>query len=70
MKYALLILLAAGCEGAGVADPNVINKETARKAGNSMACDFNNYRVCVCVWKDSWYHMSGLAIDPTGRSCQ
>lgn len=70
MRYALLILFVAGCADPGNANPQFINKETAHRAGNTMACAFSDRRVCVCVWKDSWYTMSGLAIDPTGRSCQ
>jgi hypothetical protein len=69
MKCAFLIMLLAGCEAAGT-NAGALDKEAARKAGDTMACAYNKRHVCVCVWKDAWYTASGLAIDPTGTSCQ
>ena len=69
MRYVFLILFLAGCGDPGKGS-SFFDKEAARKVGDTMACDFNRRHVCVCVWKDSWYTASGLAIDPTGASCQ
>ena len=67
MRYALLILFVAGCEPAGT---NALNKEAAQHAADTMACAMSKRQICVCIFKDSWYTISGIAIDPTGTSCQ
>jgi hypothetical protein len=70
MKYTLFVLFLAGCDAAVGTNVDILTKQAARVAGDTMSCDFNKRHVCVCVWKDAWFSASGLAIDPTGASCQ